>query len=61
MILTRRVGEKLIIDVNGEIIDVMALGIKGNQVKIGVQASDSVTIDREEIYLLKNSGGAEQK
>ena len=61
LILTRRVSEKLITDVNGEIIDVMVLGIKGNQVKIGVQASDSVTIDREEIYLLKNSGGAEQK
>ena len=50
LILTRRVGEKLIIDVNGEIIEVIPLGIKGNQVKIGVQADKSVVVHREEIW-----------
>ena len=47
LILTRRVGEKLII---GEEISVTILGVKGNQVRIGVHAPDNVEIHREEIY-----------
>lgn len=47
LILTRRVGEKLII---GDEISVTVLGVKGNQVRIGVHAPDNVAIHREEIY-----------
>ena len=47
LILTRRIGEKLMI---GDDIAVSILGVKGNQVRIGVQAPDDVAIHREEIY-----------
>lgn len=47
LILTRRPGEKLMI---GKDIVVTVLGIRGNQVRIGVDAPDSVQIHREEIF-----------
>jgi carbon storage regulator len=47
LILTRRVGEKLII---GDDITVAVLGVKGGQVRIGVHAPDHVAVHREEIY-----------
>ncbi|HEY5646353.1 MAG TPA: carbon storage regulator CsrA [Pseudomonadales bacterium] len=47
LILTRRVGEKLMI---GDEVSVTILGVKGNQVRIGVQAPSTVSIHREEIY-----------
>ncbi|MCC5797521.1 MAG: carbon storage regulator CsrA [Methylophaga sp.] len=47
LILTRRVGESLII---GDDIVVNVLGVKGNQVRIGVDAPKDVTVHREEIY-----------
>ena len=47
LILTRRVGEKLMI---GDEISVTILGVKGNQVRIGVHAPSNVSIHREEIY-----------
>ncbi len=47
LILTRRVGEKLMI---GDDISVTVLGVKGNQVRIGVHAPNDVGIHREEIY-----------
>ncbi len=47
LILTRRVGEVIIID---DKIEVYVLGIKGNQVRIGVKAPDDISIHREEIY-----------
>lgn len=46
LILTRRVGEKLQI---GDDVSVTVLSIKGNQVRIGIEAPDDVTIHREEI------------
>ncbi|MES2664329.1 MAG: carbon storage regulator CsrA [Pseudomonadota bacterium] len=48
LILTRRVGETLVI---GDNITITVLGVKGNQVRIGVNAPKDVSVHREEIYL----------
>ena len=47
LILTRRVGESLMI---GDEVTVTVLGVKGNQVRIGVNAPKDVAVHREEIY-----------
>ena len=47
LILTRRVGESLMI---GDDVNVTVLGIRGNQVRIGVNAPKDVAVHREEIY-----------
>ena len=47
LILTRRIGETLMI---GEDITVTVLGVKGNQVRLGVGAPKDVAVHREEIY-----------
>jgi carbon storage regulator len=47
LILTRRVGETLMI---GDETTVTVLGVKGNQVRIGVNAPKDVSVHREEIY-----------
>lgn len=47
LILTRRVGETLMI---GDEISVTVLGVKGNQVRLGVNAPKDVSVHREEIY-----------
>ncbi|SDF81044.1 carbon storage regulator, CsrA [Onishia taeanensis] len=47
LILTRRVGETLMI---GDDVTVTVLGVKGNQVRIGVNAPKDVAVHREEIY-----------
>jgi len=47
LILTRRVGETLMI---GDSVTVTVLGVKGNQARIGVEAPREVPVHREEIY-----------
>jgi carbon storage regulator len=47
LILTRRVGETLRI---GDDISITVLGVKGNQVRIGIDAPRNVAVHREEIY-----------
>ncbi len=53
LILTRRLTESIWIDTD---IKVTVLGIKGNQVRIGIEAPTSVAVDREEIYERKRRG-----
>jgi carbon storage regulator len=50
LILTRRISEKIIIDIGGELIEVVPLDVNGSQVKIGVQAPRHIDVHREEIF-----------
>ena len=59
LILTRRVGESVVI---GDDVDVTVLGMRGNQVRLGVTAPREIAVHREEIYQRihddKENGGA---
>jgi carbon storage regulator len=56
LILTRRVGETVVI---GDEVQVTVLGVKGNQVRLGVNAPRDVSVHRQEIYdrIRKEQGG----
>jgi len=47
LILTRRVGEALMI---GDDVSITVLGVKGNQVRLGIEAPRNIAVHREEIY-----------
>lgn len=54
LILTRRVGETLVI---GDDVNVTVLGVRGNQVRLGVDAPKEIAVHREEIYQrIQNEG-----
>jgi carbon storage regulator len=58
LILTRRIGETLII---GDNVTITVLGVKGNQVRLGVNAPKNVSVHREEIYerIQREQGGGQ--
>ena len=55
LVLTRSIGERLVIN-NGE-VKVSILEIKGNQVRLGIEAPRNVSVHREEIYERISSDG----
>lgn len=48
LILARRIGETMVL---GEDVDITILGVKGNQVRLGINAPKDISVHREEIYL----------
>jgi carbon storage regulator len=63
LILTRRIGESVMID---DEVKITVLGVKGNQVRIGIDAPKHVSVHREEIYMRildekENNGGETNK
>ena len=58
LILTRRIGEAVVIGGNTRVV---VMGIKGNQVKIGVEAPIHTTVDREEIHQKRQLSKTAQK
>ena len=60
LVLTRRIAETIYqINPDGSVVKMTILGVKGNQVRLGVEAPKNVTIHREEIMkriLLENDG-----
>lgn len=57
LILTRRVGETVMI---GEEVSVTILGVKGNQVRVGINAPKNVAVHREEIFERIKSEGSDE-
>jgi len=51
LILTRKIGETVVI---GDEITLTVLGVKGNQVRVGVKAPRDVSVHREEVYMRIN-------
>jgi len=54
LILTRRAGERLCIGRDRDVV-ITVLGVRGNQVRLGIEAPRDVPVDREEIYERKRA------
>jgi carbon storage regulator len=55
LILSRKLKQKIIIGYGEDAIEVVVMGISGNQVSLGIDAPDDVDIDREEIRIKKDA------
>lgn len=53
LVLSRRVGESIVIDEGDRTITVTVLGVKGNQCRFGIDAPKDVPVHREEVHLRK--------
>ena len=49
LVLTRRVGETLLMETDEGVIEMMILGVRGSQVRVGISADDSVRVLRSEL------------
>jgi carbon storage regulator len=58
LVLTRRLGEEIVIDGN---ISVSIMAIQGNKVRVGIAAPDSVTVDRREVHERRLAFPCEQR
>ena len=58
LILTRRIGEALKV---GDDVSVTVLGIKGSQVRLGINAPKNVSVHREEVYDKINNNTKQEK
>ena len=58
LILTRRTGERIMI---GDDVTLEILSIRGNQVRLGIDAPKSVAVNREEIHIRKNNNQDENR
>lgn len=51
LILTRRTAETIVIDIGeGDTVEVTVLGVKGNQVRLGINAPKDIPVHRDEIW-----------
>lgn len=55
LILSRKIGESLVIGDDADPVTVTVISIQGNQVKIGISAREQIPVDREEIRRMKKS------
>lgn len=55
LILSRKIGESLVIGDDADPVTVTVISIQGNQVKIGISARETIPVDREEIRRMKKS------
>lgn len=53
LVITRGIGQKVVI---GDDIEVQVLGVKGNQVRLGIKAPKDMIVDREEISQRRKAG-----
>ena len=62
LVITRRPNESIVIDTDGtrEIVEIVVLGIKGRQVRIGIKAPREVIVHRKEIYQRQQQPEKEQ-
>lgn len=58
LVLNRRIGERLVIEHAGVLVEVAVTGVKGNQVSLGIIAPKHIPVHREEVYRRLKQEGA---